>query len=245
MAGYRDPIKGETLTGYLRDVLEGLVRRIHGEGVATSPDGTDVSISHEEGGGAEAISSTTYFALITQSKGMILPDHIQGRGVIAHEYRFVYAFREVDLVMICFDSSGNTVPPDECTPGTPQYPYYEEPQKENHLIRKGVLTWPESGLRYPWAINLAEVLHKTELSRSFTAGSSGEGFEPLMIYGADVMANTYPPYFQPLGIGQGPGDPPDRRAYQQIVEMHETTDSNGRLIRWFDNPGLHHGACKA
>jgi hypothetical protein len=237
MAGYRDPIKGETLTGYLRDVLEGLVRRIHGEGVATSPDGTDVSISHEEGGGADAISSTTYFALITESKGMIVPNPSKGT-TISHEYRFVYAFREVDLVMVCFDGSGNTVEPDECMPSNNRYPIYENPQKDNKDIRRGVLRWPHhDSLRYPWAINLSEVLHPRE-------DEVADG-DKLFVYGANVRANTYPPYFQPLGVGQGPGTPPHRRAYNQVVEMHETTDSNGRLVRWFDNPGIHHGSCNA
>jgi hypothetical protein len=236
MVEYRDPVKGERVIDYLREMLSGLIRRVHGDGVTTSPDGSDVSIFQEGGGSAGAISSTTYFALITESKGMLVPNPGKGQ-TISHEYRFVYAFREVDLVMVCFDSSGNTIPPEDCTDGSYKYPTYENPQKDNDLIRRGVLNWPSYNQRYQWAINLSEVLHKRK-------DEVADG-EPLFIYGADVLSNIYPTYFNPLGVGQGPGTPLDRRAYNQIVEMHETTDSNGRLIRWFDNPGFHHGSCYA
>ena len=240
MALFRKPNSGEGLREYLEALTSEaeVVWRVHGDGVVTSPDG-DVSITSEGGAGEEVV---TYFAKIEKSKYMRVPAMVydpvfktlqRTSGTELHSYRFVYEFTEVNLLQFCFGADGGELHGLKCG-------------KQNHKYvttrtggRKGSLDWPEDGSKdsTKWAINLSEVLHKKDT----WVGTS----DPNYVYGVNVKANIYPSNYLPMGIGQAPDDPPVFDAYEQVVEMHETTGADGNMIRWFDNPGVHMGDCFA
>lgn len=203
----------------------------------------------------------TYLALINGSQAMRTredgcvptdPTHADAvtisPGQVDHQRVRIYSYVEVGLVEECLDGAGVPLSVAVCDQDTTSNRRVVHESITNGRI--GVLNYPSVGVKQKdkWAINLWEISG----SQSGHGSTLHHGMPPLSeetcvesgqwyVGFTDINNSVYGELFDPEspGIATTDGD----FVFQWIVQMHEMTDKNGALIKWFVSPWQHLGSC--